>query len=116
MLGSYYSDLGSVHHATALEVRAITEGAGSSPATFIPPSIRSLFEDADWGGCEVRGLQKRALTIDTTALETYRIEIPVAPWQPLWPTWIAELANDPRIAAWRIAGERQAESRIELLL
>lgn len=119
MLGTYTTDLGTIHHATALAVVATTERPNepTPPATdFIPPTIRSLYGDGDWEGCALPGITKRFVQITSTEFDQYRIEIAIAPHDPLWNQVISEIANDPRLTSWSYTGERITEGKIKLIL
>lgn len=119
MLGTYTTDLGTIHYAANLAVLALTERPNepTPPAVdFIPPSIRALYGDGDWEGCALPGITKRFVQIVSTQFDRYKIEIPVSPVDPLWSSAIAEIKNDIRIASWEYTGERITEGKIKLIL
>lgn len=119
MLGTYTTDLGTIHYATSLAVVALTERPNepTPPASdFIPPSIRALYGDATWEGCALPGVTKRFVQITSLEFDQYKIEIPVSPHDPLWSSAIAEIKNDPRISEWGYTGERITEGKIKLIL
>lgn len=119
MLGTYTTDLGTIHHATALAVVATTERPNEPTppaADFIPPSIRALYSDATWEGCAVQGITKRFVQIVSTQFDQYKIEIAIAPHDPLWNGMVSEIVANPLIASWSYTGERISEGKIALLL